>query len=198
MSSLLRRSPSNPPGGPGYPRGRPRWGVPGRGGTDNALLGVLAEAAVLRPEWDSSENGQGWVADAQGSRLAWCVGLCTELHITDLVADTDVVAERPELPPEFADVGFTERNARFSPDGAYLAATAGDRLVLVDTKRATALRSAYCPKRATTSILPGHQTATSSSHPLTRISCRPRLSLATKSRPPRSQSASFLLVARLT
>ncbi len=74
--------------------------------------GVMLWDADSRSVVRQLGRGQGIVADVSSHSIAWCAEPCTQLRISDLAGTFHV-----QVPAAPTDVP----NARFSPDGAYLA-----------------------------------------------------------------------------
>ncbi len=107
--TLLRRAVGPPPSA-----GVPVVGVPG---------GIAFDTRHGLALWDASTrtfrrrlgHAAAFVGDAAGGRVAWCEGLCTSLHVTDVTGPDRVFASpqpRWVVEPE---------SLRVSPDGRYVA-----------------------------------------------------------------------------
>jgi hypothetical protein len=103
-----------------------------------AALGnvILFEASDGVLAWDTTTNGvsnigtgASFIGDVhQQGLVSWCPDACTELHLADVLHDTDRVVARTER-------GFDARQSRFSPDGRYVAVTEDPDVILIDVKR---------------------------------------------------------------
>ncbi|MEN8041983.1 MAG: hypothetical protein ABFR95_10825, partial [Actinomycetota bacterium] len=81
---------------------------------------------------DTSTLGinRAYVSDVSRNRsnlLAWCQARCTQMHVTDLDDGTDTVFEHP-----VQGTRYDARSARFAAEGRFLAATAGDDIVIMN------------------------------------------------------------------
>ncbi len=125
--------------------GFPAIGVPG-GLAVETDGGIALWDAVSGTVTRRLGNGPGFVSDASGPLLAWCVEDCAELHITNVATTRDdLVIQVPDAETGSSALRFRARDARFSPDGTSLAAIAGDSLVLIDTETGDADVAAQLP-----------------------------------------------------
>jgi hypothetical protein len=60
-------------------------------------------------------SGPGFIGNAANGRLAWCEGICTSLHVTDVAG-----ADHTFVSPQFGRV-IEPETVRLSPDGRYVA-----------------------------------------------------------------------------
>jgi hypothetical protein len=110
--------------GPPPSLGVPTVGIPGglafETGTGVALWDVSTRSFVRR-----LGNTAGFIGDAAGGELAWCEGLCTALHVTDVRGSslhvTDTRGADHAFPSPQAGQVFVARSPRLSPDGRYVA-----------------------------------------------------------------------------
>ena len=110
--------------GPPASLGVPSVGIPG---------GLALETGTGIALWDVSKGSivrrlghtAGFIGDAAGGELAWCEGLCTALHVTDVRGTSLHVtdahgADHAFRSPQAGQV-FLGRSPRLSPDGRYVA-----------------------------------------------------------------------------
>ena len=110
--------------GPPASLGVPSVGIPGglafETGTGVALWDVSTRSFVRR-----LGNTAGFIGDAAGGALAWCEGLCSSLHVTDVRSTSLQVTDRRGADYAFrspqAGQVFLGRSPRLSPDGRYVA-----------------------------------------------------------------------------
>jgi len=77
----------------------------------------------------------------EDGRIAWCSEPCSEMVVTSLADGEETVYPRPE--DELHRYGTAA--ARFSDDGRYLAAPAGNDVMLIDTVTGEMRPTMTCP-----------------------------------------------------
>ncbi len=107
--------------------GLPAIGIPG-GLALETEQGVALWNAETGEVTQRLGTGRAFVSDvSRDGKLAWCEKPCTELHVTTLETGDDLTVRHP-----FGTQFFDERSARFSNNLRFLAAPAGNDVVVFD------------------------------------------------------------------
>ena len=97
----------------------PSSGVP----TVGITRGITFQTSTGIALWDANRHtfsrhlgtGPGFIGNAANGRLAWCEGICTSLHVTDVAG-----ADHTFVSPQLGRV-IEPQTLRLSPDGRYVA-----------------------------------------------------------------------------